>query len=75
MERGGGGYSLNLFTNRMTVEILAMFIRLVTNMETCLFHNNSYLPNSFAAKVQFSNHVQQIRPNLFPPVNLQESTG
>lgn len=28
MERGGGGYSLNLFTNRMTVEILAMFFML-----------------------------------------------
>lgn len=54
-------------------EILAMFVCLLTSMEPCLYHDNSYSPNSFAVKVQFSFHVQQLQPNLLPPIDLKPS--
>lgn len=85
----GGGGSSTLFTNRMTDlverggmlidfvyqqnEILAMFVCLLTSMEPCLYHDNNYSPNSFAVKVQFSFHVQQLQPNLVPPIDLKPS--
>lgn len=85
LEWGWG--SSTLFTNRMTDlverggmlidfvyqqnEILAMFVCLLTSMEPCLYHDNNYSPNSFAVKVQFSFHVQQLQPNLVPPIDLK----
>lgn len=54
-------------------EILAMFVCLLTSMEPCLYHDNNYSPNSFAVKVQFSFHVQQLQPNLVPPIDLKPS--
>lgn len=54
-------------------KILTIFIYLLTNIKPYLYHNNNYSPNSFTIKIQFSFHIQQLQPNLIPPINLKPS--